>query len=118
MHDYDDKSRLIAKLLRDIIREQSFDTLADLADVLKTRCAKLKIQYSPQALSEALAVVASNHSLVVDPFAGLQKHDTRREVFVESLDPPRDQAERLHREFLERFHKERAMESALAQRAK
>jgi hypothetical protein len=58
------KSRLLAGLVRDVLRGQPFDTLADLTDALKYRCARLRIPWTPDAISEAYRLVASNRRLV------------------------------------------------------
>ena len=57
-------SRLLAKLLRTLLARDAFDTLADLTDALKTECARLKIRWTPDAISDAYALLASNRPLV------------------------------------------------------
>ena len=105
MADHETQSRLLAKLLREVLREESFDNLADLADAVKTRCAKLKIPYPAAALSEAFAAVGSNHPLVPDVFAGLEKYDTRHLIIRESQDIPRDEAATLYHTLIDKFKK-------------
>ena len=48
---------LMARLLRDELAGQSFQSLADLVDALKYRCARLRIRWTPEAISEALRLV-------------------------------------------------------------
>jgi hypothetical protein len=58
------KSRLLATLIRDMIRAESFASLADLTDALKFRCARLRIPWTPDDISAALQWVGSNRPLV------------------------------------------------------
>ena len=60
-------SRLLAKPLRTLLAREPFDTLADLTDALKTECARLKIPWTPDAISDAYALLASNRPLVRVP---------------------------------------------------
>lgn len=63
-HDHETKSRVVAKILREILRTTTFETLADLTDALKTHLAALDIKTTPQDLSEAIAMLESNMSVV------------------------------------------------------
>ena len=56
-------SRVIAKLMRDVLRAEEFSTLADLVDATKTRCARLRIRWTNDELNQAMTVIASNRSL-------------------------------------------------------
>jgi len=56
-------SRLLAKLMRDVLRTEDFDTLADLVDVTKTRCARLRIRWTNDDLTRAMTLIASNRPL-------------------------------------------------------
>ena len=104
MADHENQSRLIARLLREVLRDESCETLADLVDLLKMRCAKLRIPYPAQAVSEALALVGSNRELVADPRKGLvSRTEPRLRVFDKPLDPPRDEAAKLHAELMKQF---------------
>jgi hypothetical protein len=65
MHDTQTtKGRLLAKLLRETLATDSFDTLADLTDVLKTRGARLHLRLTADDISEAYRLVGSNRPLV------------------------------------------------------
>jgi len=67
-NEHERQIRLLARLVRELLREEKFDTLADLTDVLKYRCATLKIRWSNDAISEAYRLVESNTPLVTpDP---------------------------------------------------
>jgi hypothetical protein len=59
--------RLLAKLLRDLVSHESFETLSDLADALKCRCARLRIRWTGDDISQAFALVESNRALVAAP---------------------------------------------------
>jgi len=56
-------SRLIAKLIRELLNAEDFDTLADLVDVTKTRCARLQIRWTNDDLTRAMTLIASNRPL-------------------------------------------------------
>ena len=58
------KSRLLAKLVRELLQGETFDSLADLTDVLKFRCARLKIRWTPDDISEAFRLIETNTPLV------------------------------------------------------
>lgn len=45
----------MVRVLQDVTSTHAFDTYADLADALKTRCAKLKIRYDGSLVSEAVS---------------------------------------------------------------
>jgi hypothetical protein len=49
--------RLLVKVLREVLRGERFDTLADLTDALKFRCARLRIRWTNEAISAALRMV-------------------------------------------------------------
>lgn len=63
----DSQTRLLAKLVRDLVATENFETFADLTDALKWRCARLKIRPTDDAINGAYALVGSNRSLLVDP---------------------------------------------------
>jgi hypothetical protein len=60
-HDADVMVRRLAKILRDVLAGERFDTVADVVDALKYRCAALRIAWTPDAITEAVRLVASNH---------------------------------------------------------
>jgi hypothetical protein len=66
-HNIETQSRLLAKLVREALTSERFESLADLTDALKFRCARLKIPYSADAISDAFRLIASNRSLLDRP---------------------------------------------------
>jgi hypothetical protein len=56
--------RLIARVLREVLATERFETIADLKDALKARCARLRIRYQPDDITRALDLVESNRPLV------------------------------------------------------
>jgi hypothetical protein len=60
------RSRLLAKLIRELLathEADEFETLADITEALKCRCARLRIGWTNDAISDALRLVASNVAL-------------------------------------------------------
>lgn len=57
-------SRLIAKVLREVLAAESFASLADLVDALKTRLARYRLRWTPDDLTAALDLVGSNRRLL------------------------------------------------------
>src|SRR4051794_41048901 len=56
----DNRSRLIAKVLRDVLAHATFETVADLKDVLWRRLHQLHIDVTPLEVDDALTLVGSN----------------------------------------------------------
>jgi hypothetical protein len=46
--------KLVVRVLQDIVRQETFDTYADLAEALKVRCARLKIRCDSATVSNAI----------------------------------------------------------------
>lgn len=63
-HPTDPNPRLLAKVLRSVLAVDTFESLADLTAVLKHRCARMRIPYSADAITEAYACVGSNAPLL------------------------------------------------------
>lgn len=57
------KSRLLAKVIREILQQEQFDSLADLTDVVKFRCARLKVGWTNDLIHDAFRLIASNLDL-------------------------------------------------------
>ena len=53
----DTKSRLLARLIRSLMAEEQFATLADLTDALKWKCARLRIAWTVDDINEAYRLV-------------------------------------------------------------
>jgi len=60
----EDHGRRLAVLVRELLARESFETLADLTDALKTRCARLHLPCSPEEVTNAFRLVGSNHPLL------------------------------------------------------
>lgn len=56
-HDHETDGRRLAVVLRDVLRAEQFETLADLTDALKSRCARLKVPWTNEAISDAYRMV-------------------------------------------------------------
>jgi hypothetical protein len=105
MHDYETKSRLLAKLLRELLDSNRFENLADLADALKTRCAKLKIKYREDDVTAAMKMLASNRQIADTP-KGLQPALTTKPLSVEGEIIPRAAASKIYDELMARYRSE------------
>jgi hypothetical protein len=79
-HDVQTQSRLLAKLVRVLLARESFATLACLTEALKVECARLRIRWTNDAISEAYRVIESN-----TPLPGLRP--IRRLTPLERLEP-------------------------------
>jgi hypothetical protein len=53
-HDVETPTRLVVRVLQDLVRHERFATYADLADALKARCARLKVPYHAGVISDAI----------------------------------------------------------------
>lgn len=72
MADAPNQTRLLAKLIRELMAGETFDSLSDLTGALKDRCAKLRIEITDQAINGAFTLIASNTPLTA-PSPLLQK---------------------------------------------
>jgi len=61
---YEAACRRLAKIVRDVLSRETFDTMADLTDAVKFRCAVLRIPWSNDAINDAYRLVESNRPLV------------------------------------------------------
>lgn len=55
---------LVAKIVRDVLTRQPFESVGDLKDAVRRRCIELRITCEPDALDRALDLVGSNCHLV------------------------------------------------------
>lgn len=62
--DHESRTRLVAKLVREVLRNERFTDSASLTEAVKCRCARLKITYDSAVVAEAIDLVGSNVSLV------------------------------------------------------
>lgn len=78
MHDAPNQTRLFAKIIRDLLSSETFDSLSDLTAAVKDRCAKLRIPYQDGAVNGAMTLIASNTQLTLPPpqLQRVSKHPT------------------------------------------
>jgi head-tail adaptor len=62
-HTNDDPGRLIARIVRTLLASEHFDSLADLTEALKCRCARLRIRWTNDDINAAYRLIASNTPL-------------------------------------------------------
>lgn len=62
-HNHETKTRLVATILRDELRTNAFESIADLKDALKRTLIALNIRVTPADIDDALTVVGSNTDL-------------------------------------------------------
>jgi len=60
-------SRLLAKLIRELLAQEKFTHFADLTEALKCRCARLKIRPTNEDISDAFRLIQSNRALIEQP---------------------------------------------------
>ena len=73
------KSLLMARIIRELLKAEAFESLADLTDALKFRCSRLRIRYTPDDITDAFRLIASNTELV---------HRPRRRGYEPPPEPP------------------------------
>jgi hypothetical protein len=65
------QERLLATLLRDVLRQEAFESMPDVREALKCRCAHEGVPYDGDVVERALALVGSNTPLVtIAPSSG------------------------------------------------
>lgn len=57
MHDAGGTQRLYLKLANEVLRASPYDSIADLSDAVKERCAQLKITYDKHQVEKALGLI-------------------------------------------------------------
>ena len=62
-HEITTTSRLLARLVRDLLATEKFETLACLTEALKCRCARLRIGWTNDAIGDAYRLIESNTPL-------------------------------------------------------
>jgi len=67
---------ILVALLHETLKTERFDTMADVADALKTRAARLRIPYNASAITDALTIVQRSRLLVRDTLPRVVKPDT------------------------------------------
>jgi hypothetical protein len=59
--------RLVTKLLRELVAAEQFDSIPDVREALKERCARLHIRYDGELIDRAVTLVGSNTQLALRP---------------------------------------------------
>lgn len=75
MHDGHPRSRLVAKVVREVLATGSFPSLADLTGAVKDRLGRLKIQASADDLNAAYRAIESNTPLLPEPPAAPSRRE-------------------------------------------
>lgn len=60
----DDRARLIAKIVREVLRRSRFQSPSDLREAIEARCAELRIAFTRDQIERAMDLVGSNASLL------------------------------------------------------
>ena len=68
-HDHKTQIRFIARVLRHVLQDEGFESIADLKVALKAHLRVMHIRYAPADLDAALTQVASNTPLTRRPHA-------------------------------------------------
>lgn len=92
--------RLVAKLTRDVLAGETFETLADLRDAVKTRCSQLHLRIAPDDVARAFDLIGSNTELVTRASESSASHVERLDA---ARDMPRSEAATLYAELCARF---------------
>jgi hypothetical protein len=79
LHDSPNQTRLIAKVIREVMATGSYSTLSDLTAAVKTRCARLRLRATADTINGAYTLIASNTALV---------HEERPRLEPTAIDPP------------------------------
>lgn len=66
MHDVETEGRLLAKIVRELLRTVPCESLPDFTDALKVRCARLRIRWSNDGINDAYRMIRSNTPLPGD----------------------------------------------------
>ncbi len=104
-HDYDSKSRLIARILRDFLRTATFENLADLTDAFKARLVTLNIKATPEDITQAYAMLGSNMNIAAPP-AGLEPVREWHEQLPDTPTLNKSEAASVYRQLLARYRAE------------
>jgi hypothetical protein len=55
---------VLVAVVHDVLWREHFTTIADLADAVKTRAARLRIPYAPDEVTAAIALVARTRKVL------------------------------------------------------
>ncbi len=102
---------MVAKILREMLKSQQFETLADLKDALSERCSRLKLKYDGYSIDRALELVASNKPLAApSPLLNRVQMKSLAEVKHEDFTPA--EAKRIYNALMVRFARENPAQNA------
>ena len=110
--DKNSQTRLIAKILRELLMDETFATYADLTDAVKYRLVALKIPATGDDISAAYALVESNRRLVPLP-ANLDRRHESRDPILESPTFNKSDAAAVYRQLMARWRKEQPARPAV-----
>lgn len=93
-----DATGVVVRILRDMLRDDTFTSDADVKEALKRRCARLRVPYDATSIHRALDLVASNRPLSTPrPCTEPESSETGANSPAKILEPPRDEASRVLR---------------------
>lgn len=81
------KTRLIARVIRELLKAETYETLADLTDALKCRCVRLHVAWTDDDINAAYRLIDSNTHLIP-----IVKPQRRHERDIPAPEPPIPQA--------------------------
>lgn len=93
-------TKLIVRVLQDLVRTEHFEDYADLSEALKRRCAKLKIRYDSGLISDAIDRLERGGKT---PLIARPRRPRLVERTPDYVPLSRDDATRLKQELLARF---------------
>jgi hypothetical protein len=64
VHDSDSTPRLIARIVREVLRGEPYERYADLIDAVKTRLSQLHVPYRPHDVTTAIGWIDTNTELL------------------------------------------------------
>jgi hypothetical protein len=100
-HDFEARSRLLARIVRTLLAEQAFESLPDFTEELKCRCARLRITWTPDDITQAYRVVESNTPLPGAPQQQRRLVEREPDSRSQSMNPA--ELARFHQELERRF---------------
>lgn len=101
-HEVITATKLVVRVLQDVVSRDRFATYSDLADALKTRCRKLKIPYDSTLVSDAIdRLEMGGKTRIVAPAAPTEAPSHAAET--DTRDCSRSEAASLYRELIARL---------------
>ncbi len=87
LHDSPNQTRIVAKIIRELLSERRWESLAELTPELSDRCRRLNLHIDADIVNAAYTLISSNTPLVQELKAG---HGAPVEQQVEAI--PRSEA--------------------------